>query len=383
MSAVPHSPSVTHTASPDTVTPGRALELDVLRVLSLVAMATLHLLSTWRLGTDVEPWASEVARSIHDACQFCVPVLFLVSLVLAARRPKAASGASRSVMARVGALARPTFTWLGLYWLVGLVLQSRGLRSPWIFLIPLGEGPLATAVLAVHLWFMLVLLQMEPLVPLVNRAVERLTGGRASRAVALAAGVFVLKAGVTAVMFQPSRAALAGWLGLTAPFWLDLMVLGAAWPLLQTLLPQRPSLGTLAVWGVLMPATAVMLDAMEVRYWVAQGVPDMLAHSNWRVGNLYYSITLFTAVVVHKDWMLPRLSFATTSWLMRFSQSYAYAFYLAHALFLITADLLAARLGWPPAPRLVFMAVLTFGGTAVFLALLRRAPRLGVWLGMR
>ncbi|RKH58578.1 acyltransferase family protein [Corallococcus llansteffanensis] len=385
MNAQPQALSASDAAVLATAAQARSLELDVLRFLSLTAMCTLHVLSTWWQAPDLAPQARAVAQLLHDACQFCVPVLFLVSLVLTARRLErdAAKGTVRSVGSRIGLLARPTFTWLGLYWLVGLALQSQGLASQWIFRIPLGPSPLATVMLAVHLWFMLVLLQMEPLFPRVHRAVERLTAGRPARALGLVVAVFALKAAVTGFMFQPSRAAIGAWMGLAAPFWLDLMVLGATWPLLQTLLPSRPSLTTFAVWGLGLPALAAGLNTLEVRYWMGQGVPELLAHSNWRVGNLLYGVALFAAVIVHKDWLLSRLSATVSMGLTRFGQSYAYGFYLAHALFLLTAELLAPRLGWPPSARLVFMLVMTFGGTGALLLLVSRTPRLGAWLGVR
>lgn len=385
MSAAASPVSTAEAAVPASAAPSRSLELDVLRFLSLGAMCTLHVLSTWWQPTDLHPQAREVARFIHDACQFCVPVLFLVSMMLNGRRQERdeAQGTVRPLGPRIGALAKPTFTWLALYWLVGLVLQSQGLASQWIFRIPLGAHPLNTVMLAVHLWFMLVLLQAEPLFPSVYRATGRLTAGRPGRALALVVILFALKAVVTGFMFQPRRVALGAWLGLVGPFWLELMVLGATWPLIQSLLPRRPSALTFAVWGVGVPALAAWVDTLEVRYWVARDVPEMIAHSNWRVGNGLYAVALVAAVLVHKDWLLPRIPASVARFLTRFGQSYSYGFYLAHALFLLTSELLAPRLGWPPSARLVLMLVTTLGGTAGLLLLLKRTPRLGAWLGVR
>lgn len=362
----------------------RMLELDLLRFLAINGMFLLHVLATWWQASDIPPRIRGLAQFAHDAAQFCVPVLFLISLVLMAQRQQhqAREPSARRSGLRMKELMVPTFTWMGLLWLVGVVLHLQGLSSIWLLRIPLGQHPLAALVLVVHLWFMLVLMQLTPLFPKVSERVNRFTQGSLFRASALLVAVFLLKALLCLYMFHPARAHLGGWMGLMAPFWLDLMILATVWPRLEALLPQQPSARTslLAGAGVLL---AGALNLLEIRFLVSLGTPEMLAHSNLRPSNLLYSVALFSFVIIHRESIHRRLSGRVGRFLQRFSRNYSYAFYLAHVLPLSFAALLVQAWGLGPAPRLLGLLLLTLAGTGALLYLLQHVPRVGTWLGVR
>ena len=58
----------------------RALEVDLLRFVAICAMCTLHVVGTWQMMSTVGLWTKLLVVLVHDACQMCVPVLFLLSM---------------------------------------------------------------------------------------------------------------------------------------------------------------------------------------------------------------------------------------------------------------------------------------------------------------
>lgn len=366
----------------------RALEVDLLRFLAIAAMFTLHVAGTWRMVGAPGPWSARLAQLVHDACQMCVPVLFLLSFFLMARRraEEPEVPVARWLAARLRELLPPTVVWAVVYSWLGGELRARGLWAVWFARYHVGPLHWTSPVMGTHLWYMVALLQLVVLFPGVYWLVERVTRGRPSRAQALLAAVLVLKAALCWGVFLPRGLGLSewrGWVGLFGPYWLDLMLFAILWNQPEALQPERPTRQTRLGWWSLLAFT-VVIDASEVRRLVASGLSDLEAHSNWRFGNALYGMGVFAVVLSHREQLARLVPGRVARWLQHFNQEYAFAFYLAHVLGLtLAANVQVSVLHLGPAASLGFLLLTSCAGTLGLLWVLRRVPFVGPWLGLR
>jgi surface polysaccharide O-acyltransferase-like enzyme len=362
----------------------RALEVDLLRILAIAAMVTLHVLGSWWMLARPGALPKQVAVLIHDACQMCVPVLLLLSFfLLAQQQPGAGAGTVlRWMGSRLRSLLPPTVVWAVLYALLAGWLHARGWWASWFmrfWLGPLGSLPET----AVHLWYMFVLLQWVPFLPLALWGVNRLTAGQPLRAQVLLGTCLILKRIFCGYVFRPGAAGgLADWVGLLGPFWLDLFLFAVIWHIPGALRPEGSQ--RLARWAWLgLLVLALASNFGEVRRLSAMGAPEMLAHSNWRFGNSLYGITVFAAFLTWREPLLGLVPERLARVLQHFNQEYSFAFYLAHVLPLTLAGNLVRVLRPGPAASLFLLVGMTVTGTLGLLWLLRRTPLIGAWVGLR
>lgn len=366
----------------------RALEVDLLRFLAIAAMFTLHVAGTWRAVGEPAPWSVWAAQLVHDACQMCVPVLFLLSFLLMARRYAEAREVpvARWLAARLRELLPPTVVWTVLYSWLGGALRGRGLWAMWFSRYPVGPLHWTSPVMGTHLWYMVALLQLVLLFPGVYWLVERVTRGQPSRAQALLAGVLLLKAVLCWRIFQPRGLGLSewrNWVGLFGPYWLDLMLFAILWNQPEALQPERPTRQTRLGWWSLL-AFILVIDAGEVRRLVASGLSNFEAHSNWRFGNALYGVGVFAVVLSHREQLARWIPARVARWLQHFNQEYSFAFYLAHVLGLtLAANVQVSVLRLGPAACLGFLLLVSGAGTLGLLWLLKRVPFVGPGLGLR
>lgn len=361
----------------------RALEVDLLRFLAICAMCTLHVLGTWQMMSEVGLWTKLAVVLVHDACQMCVPVLFLLSMYLMARGfPGEGWGAvPRWLGARLKELLLPALAWAAVYWAVGTWLQERELWATWFLHFYVGPMGWVTPLVSSHLWFMFALLQMVVMFPLVYWLVRRVCAGRAGRAQVLLGAAFVLKGAFCWYVFRPGPpSAWLAWAGLMGPFWLDTMLFAIVWLVPGAL---RPEEGGGREWlGVL--ALTFILDVGEVHRLAVSGLEGLVAHSNWRFGNTLYGVAVFAVFLSLREQVARLVSARLAGLLQRFNREYSFAFYLAHILLLTLAGNLQVHvLRLPPAASLVFLAVTTVAGTLGLLAVLKRVPVVRVLLGIR
>jgi hypothetical protein len=288
----------------------------------------------------------------------------------------------RWVGSRLRRLLPPTVVWAVLYALLAGWLHARGLWAGWF--TRFGLGPLGTLPeTAAHLWYMFVLLQWVPLFPGVFWLVERGGAGQPARAQVLLGAVLILKRAFCAEVFRPGApSGLAGWVGLLAPFWLDLVVFALVWRVPGALHSERSPRATRWAWLGLLVLT-LAIDSWEVLKLLASGAPEMLAHSNWRFGNALYGMAVFAAVLVHREPLARRVPERAARLLQRFNQESSFAFYLAHVVPLTLAGNLLRGRSLGPGASLLLLAVTTVAGTLGLLWLLKRVPFLGPWVGLR
>jgi len=360
----------------------RALEVDLLRTVAISAMVTLHVLGSWWLLSEPGPLARRAAMIVHDACQMCVPVLLLLSLFLLARQQPSRGTVLRWLGSRLTSLLPATVVWAVVYGLLAGWLRERDLWAGWFtrfWLGPLGTLPET----AVHLWYMLVLLQWVPLFPLAFWLVNRVIAGQPLRAQVLLGACLILKRVFCGYVFRPGAAGgLAGWVGLLGPFWIDLFLFALVWRIPGTLRSEASPRATRWAWlGLLV--LALVGDFGEVQRMVASGAPELLAHSNWRFGNALYGMAVFAAVLAWREPLLQRVPERVARLLQHFNQEYSFAFYLAHVLPLTLAGNLVRVLRPGPGASLLLLAGVTVAGTLGFLWLLKRMPFVGTWVGLR
>ncbi len=362
----------------------RALEIDLLRILAIAAMVTLHVLGSWWHLTRLGPLPRRVAVIIHDACQMCVPVLLLLSFYLLAQQPPGGGAGTmlRWIGSRLRSLLPPTVVWAVLYALFAGWLHERGWWAGWFmrfWLGPLGSLPET----GVHLWYMFVLLQWIPLFPLALWLANRLIADQPLRAQVLLGACLILKRVFCGYVFRPGAAGgLAGWVGLLGPFWLDLFLFALIWRIPGALRSEDSQRATRWAWLGLL-GLALASDFGEIQRLRAMGAPEMLAHSNWRFGNALYGMTVFAALLSWREPLLGRVPERVARFLEHFNQEYSFAFYLAHVLPLTLAGNLVRVLRPGPAASLLLLAGVTVAGTLGLLWLLKRLPFIGAWVGLR
>lgn len=360
----------------------RALEVDLLRFVAICAMCTLHVLGTWQMMSQVGMWTKLAVVLLHDACQMCVPVLFLLSMYLMARGfPGEEWGAvPRWLASRMKELLIPALVWAGVYWAAGTWLQERELWATWFLRFYVGPIEWVTPLVSSHLWYMFALLQMVVLFPLVYWLVRRVCAGRAGRAQVLLGVAFVLKGAFCWYVFRPGpQSAWLVWAGLLGPFWLDTMLFALVWLIPGALQSEE---GGREWWVVL--ALTLILDVGEVHRLAVSGLEGLVAHSNWRFGNTLYGVAVFAVFLSHREQVARFVSARFGAFLQRFNREYSFAFYLAHVLLLTLAGNLQIHvLRLPPAASLVFLFVTTVVGTVGLLAVVRRVPGVRFLLGVR
>jgi surface polysaccharide O-acyltransferase-like enzyme len=360
----------------------RALEVDLLRFVAICAMCTLHVVGTWQMMSKVGLWTKLFAVLLHDFCQMCVPVLFLLSMYLMARGfpSEGVSSVARWVGTRLKELLPPALAWAALYWAVGGWLQERELWATWFLRFYVGPLDWVTPLVSSHLWYMFALLQMVVLFPAVYGFVRRVSAGRAARAQVLLGVAFVLKGVFCWYVFRPGeQSAWLAWAGLMGPYWLDTMLFAIVWLIPGALRSEEGG----REWLVVLALTLV-INVGEVHRLAASGLPGLVAHSNWRFGNTLYGVAVFAAFLSHREALARRVSERVAGFLQRFNREYSFAFYLAHILLLTLAGNLQIHvLKLPPAASLPFLFVTTVAGTLGLLAVLKRVPFLRFLLGLR
>lgn len=360
----------------------RALEVDLLRFVAICAMCTLHVVGTWQMMSQVGLWTKLLVVLVHDACQMCVPVLFLLSMYLMARGFPGEWGAvPRWLGQRLKELLPPALVWAALYWAVGGWLQERELWATWFLRFYVGPMEWVTPLVSSHLWYMFALVQMVVLFPGVYGLVRWVSAGRTGRAQALVALAFLLKGAFCWYVFRPGeQSAWLAWVGLMGPFWLDLMLFAMVWLIPGAL---RPAEGGGREWLVVLGLTLIV-SVGEVHRLAVSGMPGLVAHSNWRFGNALYGVAVFAVFLANREALARRVSERFAGFIQRFNREYSFAFYLAHILLLTLAGNVQIHvLRLPPAASLVFLAVTTVAGTMGLLAVVKRVPGLRFLLGVR
>lgn len=356
---------------------------DLLRALAVLALALMHVVATWWEVALLGSAALGGSRVVHGASQVSVPLFFLVSmLVLAQRRAdERLEPAGRWVLARLRELALPVGVWLGLYWVVGVALRRSGVWAGW--LVPVWPEVLGEAapVVALHVWYLGVLLQLVVVFPLVQWGVERVAQERTGRVLAVLGALLALKWAWSLVL-PPSRSGAGEWAGFFAPYWLDTVVFALAWQRASWRLPESLGARARLEWLGLL-GLALVISVAELLRWFPRELPQSAVQVGWRFGNMLVGLVLFSVLLLGRGEALRRLPAGLARWGGEFARQYGFGFYLAHVLLLVLAAGVEARwLHLGPGLSLAWLLMAAGPGTLGVLWLLSRVPRVGALLGV-
>jgi hypothetical protein len=261
------------------VTPTRDRYPDALRAGALLVVVLGHWLATLPQLEDGRMVATEHLLTVWDGAGTLTWVLQVVPLFVfvsaavsadgAARRLEEGDGQRRWWAGRALGLARPTVTYLAALTVFATIARFTGGRL---------LGPLDQS-LTVHLWFLVMLLAVQALLPWSVRADRRFGLGAVGALLAVAAVADVVRAGITSPAelrhlgtLVTSTGGGVGWVNGLA-VWLLPQQLGIAW-----------KHGRFGGWrtgaGFLLLGLAWLAAAVAVGYPVAMVGGDLAGNSN-------------------------------------------------------------------------------------------------------